>query len=83
VEVELKTPEDIKKLEGWTITGAHLQREGPDPQLVLQMSHPLAGTPIQVAITPVITFGRNGNIMIANTALNLKTQDIPLSISQK
>jgi len=76
MELVLSKPEDIKKLEGWTIKSGVVEVQGADPVLVLSMSHPAAEFPIKLEIKPTVSIGRNGNIIVCNQMLRLHIEDI-------
>ena len=76
MELSISKKEDLSKLEGWTIKGATFQADGSDPSIALRVEHPLAGCPVLLTIIGAVSFGRSGNIMIVNSVINFKTQDI-------
>lgn len=75
-ELVITTKEDLAKLEGWTIREAHLEASGVDPVLVLSASHPLAAKKCLIKISPMIKFGRTGNVMVADGLLTIHVEDI-------
>lgn len=76
MELNLNKPEDLAKLEGWTIKGIQHGLAGSDPMLVFRLEHLAAGRPIKLIVSAAVNFGRSGNILLANTALTLRTEDI-------
>lgn len=75
-ELELKTPQDLTKLEGWEIIKAENLSDGVDPYLVLQLRHIAAEKPIKLVIRPATALGRCGNLITCNLQLRVKTEDV-------
>ncbi len=76
MELSITKSEELSKLEGWTIKAASFQPNGADPSIALKLEHIAAQCPVLLTITGTVTFGRSGNIMIVNSMINFKTQDL-------
>lgn len=74
-ELVITKPEDIKKLQGWTIMEAGLL---PPPRggVGLKISHPAAAIPVVVLITAQAMMGLSGEVVIAKAGLNVESKDI-------
>jgi len=74
-ELVIKKIEDLKKLEGWTISAVEMQA-GNNPILTLTLKHHVASCPVKLHVIGDVNFGRSGNIMIVNPALTFKTENV-------
>lgn len=74
-EIEIKNPEDIKKLIGWTVKDAVL-RGGDVACIDLRMSHPAAEKEMVFRIWPESKVGLNGNFIGVSTLLSMKVLDV-------
>lgn len=74
-ELVISKPEDIKKLQGWTIEEAGML---PPPKIGigLKISHPAAAIPVVVLITASVAMGLSGNVVVANPGLHIESKDI-------
>jgi len=77
-ELTLRSKEDVKKLEGWTIKAVSI-REGLGVGCRLTITHPLAGCPVELSFFPRIQFGKGVNdTMQVTPALTLEVKDVAL-----
>ena len=63
---------DAGKLGGWTIQKARVS----GVNLVMEISHPLAESHVELIIEPAIAVGMSGNITVHNPNLKLTTRDV-------
>lgn len=75
-QITIAKPEDLAKFNGWQIDKAEFGQDGSDPVITFTLRHIAAEFPVTLMLKPTITFGRAGNIMLANTGINITTQDI-------
>lgn len=75
-EVEIKSKDDLKKLEGWKIKSA-TEEQGPNGvvQLVLEMQHPAAEGDIKLVISPKSEVMVQGVRVVMNPVINIKSID--------
>lgn len=75
-ELIITKGEDLAKLIGWTIEGIEV-KTGPDACIILQMKHPSRlEWPIKVSIASGANVGRSGSVLICNTTLTVKVEDV-------
>ena len=72
-ELIIKTPGDLKKLEGWRIERVGIAQGGI---LVIRVSHPVASCHVEILVRPQVTMGLSGNIVMANPEMLVKSRDI-------
>lgn len=72
-ELIIRTPEDVKKLEGWKIEKAEVI---PPGRIMLKISHPAASCHVQIVITPGVTMGLSGNIVLATSGILIEGRDV-------
>lgn len=70
----INSPEDLKKLEGWTIKGAKMA-PGINPQVQLRLSHPAAENDVILIVIASSLMGLSGNVVVTHTDIGLKTVD--------
>ena len=67
---------DLKKLEGWHIEKAFLVIENADPVVGLVLNNIGAPNPVLCKFRANVSFGRSGNVMIANSNITIITEDL-------
>ncbi len=75
MELSIKSPIDLQKIEGWTIQKVELL-PGADAGFRIEITHPVAACPVNLIIMSGVQFGRSGNIVLCNGTLIFKTEDI-------
>jgi len=73
--VDIKSPKDLKKLIGFKIKNAGMVQNTIDGALVILLEHEEAPAPFWLVVQSGVRLGRNGNILIANGALNATTKN--------
>jgi hypothetical protein len=76
-ELELRCPEDFKKLIGWTIKDAEVNLSVPGhPAVSLTISHPAASKPVELVISPNVSIVVRDNIISVNPDMSFRTRDV-------
>lgn len=79
--ISFTKPEDFKQLEGFMIHELGIVMTGVTPVLTMILSRlgdpgpGLGMTKIRLVITPTVTLGLAGNVMLANPGLNLTSSE--------
>ncbi len=76
-EVEIKSPEDIKKLVGWTIKDIKMVPGAPNapPHFAIFMSHPAASKNIVCVFMGSVSFQIDGVIIRAMPGVSIQVLD--------
>jgi len=76
-ELNIKSVQDLSKLNGCRIENAQFSVNGVDPVITLDVSHPaLIGKIARISFIGTVSFGRSGNVFLVNTGITIHTEDI-------